>query len=487
VLEIYLPYAPINADVSAELGRLYVDLAVGLAALYLVLTVITFSMSRGLRREAEWNAFLAEHDTLTELPNRALFHHRATTALAAGNPITIAIIDLDRFKEVNDTLGHHNGDELLSELGRRLDAEMRPGDTVARLGGDEFGVILAGPVDAEGALRQLRSVIELEASISGLPLSVEASVGYVVAPDDGTDVDGLLQRADIAMYVAKAHHAGVLRYDSSQNNYDAANIGLIAELRRAIAANELVLHYQPKTNLDNDRVEAIEALVRWEHPTQGLLPPGRFVPLAEQTDIIFDLTTWVLNRALDDLQRIPDDVAVAVNVSARSLSRPDFADGVVEALEHHHVPSRRLVIEVTETALLTDPQRAATILGALSAHGVRISIDDFGSGQTSLGYLSTLPVDELKIDRSFVSDMLESPAHKAIVRSIVDLGHNLSLRVVGEGVETASVLSSLRGVGCDEAQGYLLARPMPLAKLVEWLDRAPAPAPPLARDSHFVP
>ncbi len=195
MLEIYLPYAPINADVSAELGRLYVDLAVGLAALYLVLSVITFSMSRGLRRQAKWNAFLAEHDTLTELPNRALFHHRTTIALAAGTPIAVAIIDLDRFKEVNDTLGHHNGDELLTELGRRLHAEMRPGDTVARLGGDEFGVILTGPVDAEGALRQLRAVIELETSISGLPLSVEASVGYVVAPEDGTDVDELLQRA----------------------------------------------------------------------------------------------------------------------------------------------------------------------------------------------------------------------------------------------------------------------------------------------------
>jgi diguanylate cyclase len=330
-------------------------------------------------------------------------------------------------------------------------------------------------------------VIELEASISGLPLSIEASVGFVVAPEDGTDADELLQRADIAMYVAKVGRAGVVRYDPSQNNYDAANLGLIVELRRAIAEDELVLHYQPKTNLDDGRVEAIEALVRWEHPTLGLLPPGRFVPLAEQTDIIFDLTTWVLNRALEDLHRIPEDIAVAVNISARSLSRGDFADSVVEALDRHHVPASRLIIEVTETALLTDPERAAAILRVLSQHGVRISIDDFGSGQTSLGYLSTLPVDELKIDRSFVSDMLESPAHKAIVRSIVDLGHNLSLRVVGEGVETSGVLTSLRSVGCDEAQGYLLARPMAFATLIAWLDKvfppegatepsAPAPA-----------
>lgn len=422
--------------------------------------------------------YLAEHDTLTELPNRALFHHRASAALAAvpaGKPIAIAILDLDRFKVVNDTLGHQNGDHLLTELARRLAAETRPGDTVARLGGDEFGVILIDPADAEGALRRLRGVIELEALVSGLPLSVEASIGYVVAPEDGTDVDELLQRADIAMYVAKAHNAGVVRYDSSQNSYDAANLGLIAELRRAIASDELVLHYQPKTNLDDGRVEAVEALVRWEHPSQGLLPPGRFVPLAEQTDIIFDLTTWVLDRALDDLHRTPGDIAVAVNVSARSLSRLDFADSVVNALARHDVPARRLIIEVTETALLTDPERAAAILGALSCHGVRISIDDFGSGQTSLGYLSTLPVDELKIDRSFVADMLDSPAHRAIVRSIVDLGHNLSLRVVGEGVETSSVLNGLRSVGCDQAQGFLLARPMPHDKLLEWLERALTP------------
>lgn len=476
VLEIYLPYAPIDADVSAELGRLYFDGAVGLASLYLVLSAIIFSVSRGLRRQAKWNAFLAEHDALTGLPNRALFHHRAKTAVAAGKPTVIAIIDLDRFKEVNDTLGHQNGDDLLVEMAHRLGTETRPGDTVARLGGDEFGIILADAVDPEGALGRLRRVIELEASISGLPLSIEASVGFVVAPEDGTEVDELLQRADIAMYVAKAGHAGVVRYDESQNSYDAANLGLIVELRRAIAANELVLHYQPKTNLDDGRVEAIEALVRWEHPTLGLLPPGRFVPLAEQTDIIFDLTSWVLDRALEDLRSIPVDIAVAVNVSARSLSRGDFADSVVAALEHHHIPAGRLIVEVTETALLTDPERAAAILRTLSQHGVRISIDDFGSGQTSLGYLSTLPVDELKIDRSFVSDMLDSPAHKAIVRSIVDLGHNLSLRVVGEGVETSSVLTSLRSVGCDEAQGYLLARPMALAKLTAWLDNVFPPA-----------
>jgi EAL domain-containing protein (putative c-di-GMP-specific phosphodiesterase class I) len=223
-------------------------------------------------------------------------------------------------------------------------------------------------------------------------------------------------------------------------------------------------------------VEAVEALVRWAHPTQGLLYPVRFVGLAEQTDVIFDLTAWVLRRALQDLAQLPPDLAVAVNVSARNLGRDGFADSVVAELQAQGAPSGRLIIEVTETALLTDPARASANLVSLSSHGVRISIDDFGSGQTSLGYLSSLPVDELKIDRSFIFDMLDNPGHRAIVRSIVDLGHNLSLRVIGEGVETVEVLDSLRAMGCDEVQGFLLAKPMPLDRLITWL--APPPATP---------
>ena len=472
VLEIYLPYAPINADVTADLHNLYRDLIVVLGLLYLALFVITLSVTRGLRRHASWNAFLAEHDSLTDLPNRALFHRRAESALQANNgvkPVAIAIVDLDRFKEVNDTLGHNNGDDLLTELARRLEGASSPGDTIARLGGDEFGIVLTNVVDAERSLRRLRDVIDLEATVGGLPVSIEASIGYVIAPEDGCDVDDLLQRADIAMYVAKAHHSGVVRYDASQDQYDAANLSLVAELRHAIGAGDLLLHYQPKTSLADGRVEAIEALVRWDHPTHGLLYPGRFLPLAEQTDLIFDLTQWVLVTALDDLHRLPAEMRVAVNVSARNLASADFADVVTEALEHSGVAAHRLILEVTETALLTDPLRATAILGALAARGVRVSIDDFGCGQTSLSYLSSLPIHELKIDRSFVFDMLDNPGHAAIVRSIVDLGHNLSFRVVGEGVETSSVLGELRDIGCDEAQGFLLARPMPIDRLVMWL------------------
>jgi len=471
VLEVYLPYAPINADVTADLANLYRDIAIGLALLYFALLAITALVSRGLRRHVAWNAFVAEHDSLTDLPNRTVFHRRAEEVLNGGPaklPAAIAIIDLDRFKEVNDTLGHHNGDRLLAELGHRLQAVTRSDDFVARLGGDEFGVILTNVVDAERSLRRLRDVIDLEVIVNGLPLSVEASVGYVIAPEDGGDVDKLLQRADIAMYVAKDQRAGVVRYDPVQDNYDPANLSLIAELRHAIDAGDLVLYYQPKTRLRDGRVKAVEALVRWNHPTQGLLYPGRFLPLAEQTDLIFDLTRWVLDTALNDVLRMPPDVDVAVNVSARNLASASFAVGVLESLEHCGVPANRLIVEVTETALLADPPRAALILGALDARGVQVSIDDFGRGQTSLGYLSSLPIHELKIDRSFVAGMLDNPTHAAIVRSIVDLGHNLSLRVVGEGVETLSVLNGLRQTGCDEAQGFFLARPMPVEQLLAW-------------------
>ena len=476
VLEVYLPYAPISRDVTAGLHRLYLDLAVGLALLYVALFLITASVSRGLRRESSRNAFLAAHDPLTELPNRALFHHRAKSALSVaaggGESVAIAIVDLDRFKEVNDTLGHQNGDRLLTELARRLAAHMRPGDTVARLGGDEFGLILRGVADPRPVLERLREVIDREVDLSGLPLSVQASVGFATAPDDGTDVDELLQHADVAMYIAKTQHAGVTRYDRSLDHYDAASLALVSELRRAIDAGQLVLHYQPQATLEDRSIHAVEALVRWQHPIHGLLAPGRFLPLAEQTDVIDKLTEWVLRNAVRDVRQLDpaiDGLCVAVNVSARNLARRSFAEDVIRVLDESDMPAQRLVVEVTETALLADPVHAARVLKRLADAGVRISLDDFGQGQTSIGYLSALPIDELKIDKAFVIDMLVNPAHAAIVRSIIDLGHNLGLQVVGEGVETDEIVEALAADGCDIAQGFLLARPMPLASLKPWL------------------
>jgi diguanylate cyclase (GGDEF)-like protein len=476
VLEVYLPYAPIALDVNAGLHTLYRDLLLGLGALYVALFLISVSVSRRLRQQVKENKFLAEHDPLTELPNRSLFHQRAEEAVVhavrSDTRAAIAIVDLDRFKEVNDTLGHDSGDELLTLLAQRLADHTRPQDAVARLGGDEFGLILSEVGDAEDVLRRLRDIIEHEVEVSGLPLSVESSIGYVLSPDDGIDVDDLLQHADVAMYLAKAQHSGVVRYDAEHDHYDAANLGLIADLRRAIDAGELVMHYQPKATLQDGHVGAVEALVRWQHPTLGLLYPDRFIPMCEQTDLIDRLTTWVMRTALTDIRDL-GDVAVSVNVSARTLGRTRFASQVIDVLADLGVPPERLIIEITETALLTDPPRAAAVLAQLDAIGVRVSLDDFGIGQTSLGYLSSLPVHELKIDKSFVIDMLANPAHAAIVRSIVDLGHNLSLQVVGEGVETDAVFATLREAGCDLAQGFLLARPMPADQLRRWLANVP--------------
>ena len=488
VLEVYLPYAPISSDVTAGLNTLYRNLVVGLAVLYLVLFGIAAFVGRRLRQQVKATEYLAQHDSLTDLPNRALFHQRMEAELLrsgqTGRPTTIAIIDLDRFKEVNDTLGHPNGDRLLTALSGRLAAHLRGLDALARLGGDEFGILLGNVGEPEEILNRLREVIEHEVDISGLPLTVEASIGYVVAPEHGVDADELLQLADVAMYVAKRTQAGLVRYDPSQNHYDAANLALVSELRHAIDSDQLVLHYQPKVSLGSRGVNAVEALVRWQHPVHGLLYPDRFIPMAEQTGLIDKLTQWVVARAATELASLGsecDDLTVAVNVSARNLSHVRFAHQVVRAIEAVGIGADRIYIEITETALMTDPGRAAVVLRELHRAGIRISIDDFGTGQTSLGYLSALPVDEMKIDMSFIADMTRNRGHSAIVQSIVELGHNLGFQVVGEGVETDEIQAALAATGCDLAQGYLFARPMPLGQLEVWLSQRIPDAVPDAR------
>jgi diguanylate cyclase (GGDEF)-like protein len=488
VLEVYLPYTPIAHDVTAGLGTLYRDLGLGLAVLYLLLAAISLSATRRLRAQVARNAHLAEHDALTGLPNRELFHRRVVEALAdaerGGPEIAVAVLDLDRFKEVNDTLGHGNGDALLVELARRLELAVGD-DTVARLGGDEFGLILSDrgdPSALHSALHEIRQLVQQEIEIGGLPIAPEASIGYAVSPTDGDTADCLLQHADVAMYDAKSAHSGIARYESALDNYDSTKLALVAELRRAIAANELVMHYQPKAAISTGEIIAVEALVRWNHPDRGLLYPDAFLPIAEQTGIIDSLTRWVLATSLAQLNQWGSaiEVSVAVNISARDLSRPDFADGVLDAIAASGVAAERLLLEITETALFADPARAAGTLQQLVAAGVRISLDDFGCGQTSLSYLSTLPLHEVKIDKGFVLDMLADRSHAAIVRSVVDLAHNLGFEVVAEGVETEQILAALTDLGCDIAQGFLLARPMPAAELPGWLAAHQLPVVPAA-------
>jgi diguanylate cyclase (GGDEF)-like protein len=473
VLELYLPYEPIAAHAAAGQRLIRTVLLIGLGCLWAVLMVITLSVTRRLRRQVAATAFLAGHDPLTELPNRRTFRQRAEASVRAAHRSTaIAVFALDRFKEVNDTLGHRNGDALIEQLGARLLKAMRPGDTVARLGGDEFGVIVREVADAAEAaevLHRLRTVLSDGIIVDCLPLAVEASAGFALAPDDGDDVDTLLRHADVAMYAAKRRHLGLARYDDADNPHDGGALALVGELHRALAEDELVLHYQPKADVCSGRVSAVEALVRWQHPELGLLFPDSFIPAVEQTELIEPLTAWVIEHALRDLDVVDPDgeLRVAVNVSARSLGRADFAASILDVLRRCGARPDRVILEMTETALLVDPERATVALAELADAGIRISIDDFGAGQTSLGYLATLPVDEVKIDKRFVLDMALNPRNAAIVRSVVELAHSLGFTVTAEGVETADSLTDLRAMRCDAAQGYLLSRPVPPEHLLD--------------------
>lgn len=475
VLEVYLPYAPIRREIDEQLHGLYVLLAVGLGLLYLVLAAVSATATRRLRRESMANLHLAEHDHLTGLANRRVFDRRLSELGEGAHPVAaVAVIDIDRFREVNDTIGHQGGDEVILRLAQRLSEAIGPHDLIARLGGAEFGVVLAGVSTeraAEEALHRLRARITEPMTVWGVPLSAEASIGYALALQDGSGTL-LLQRADIAMFAARTTHAGVRRYDSSADDYDSDRLALVGELRRALAGNELVLHYQPTLRLRDDEVRSVEALVRWHHPRHGLLYPDSFLPAAEQTGLIDPLTDWVLSTALEQVStwdRAGAHVDVAVNISARNLTSPGFALRVLEAVQRSGLATRRLVLEVTETAVFVDVDRATTELRTLRDAGIRISLDDFGQGSTSLGYLGRLPLTELKIDRAFVTDMGTDGGHAAIVVSVIELAHNLGMSVVAEGVEDETTLETLRRNGCDIAQGYVLARPMPGAAVLDWL------------------
>ena len=488
VLEVYLPFAPIEAVRHDSLRRMQLVLIAGLAVLWLVLALVVWSVTRRIHRQSERHEHQALHDTLTGLPNRALYADRVQTALAAarrtGTDVGLAIVDLDRFKEVNDSLGHRNGDEFLKLVARRMTDAIRPGDTLARLGGDEFGIVLPGASEAtmEDILNRVQDALGEETELAGVPVSAEASIGYAIWPLDAPDAETLLQRADIALYTAKEARAAVIRYREGIDEFDPQRLGLVAELKRAIVAQDLVLHYQPKIDMLTGRVVAFEALVRWEHPTKGMLPPGDFIPIAESTGLITPLTKWVVDAALEQLASwsttapvgpLVPDLAMAVNVSARNLREEHLATWIFERLEFHGIEPHRLVLEVTETSFASDPVRATQLLETLSAGGVRVSLDDFGQGYTSLGSLGRLPVSELKIDRGFIWAMMASAEDRAIVASVIELGHQLGLSVVAEGVETEAMLDDLRRLGCDTVQGFLFSPPVPANKALGLMETAP--------------
>jgi diguanylate cyclase (GGDEF)-like protein len=468
VLELYLSYDPVAADIRRDLLIVYLLLGGGLLTLYATLFRIVAGASRRLRHQAL-------HDALTGLPNRTLLQRRAERALRGDALGAILLIDLDRFKEVNDTLGHDHGDELLIEVAGRLRAALRAGDTLARLGGDEFAVLLDGLPDrgavAELACR-LQDALRRPFALRGVAVDLEASIGVALYPVHGTDFGTLVQRADVAMYDAKRGRLGVATYSAERDPYSADRLGLLAELRRAITGDELVLHYQPKVALGSGEVIGVEALVRWQHPTRGLLPPVDFVPLAERTGAVAGLTRWVVGSALAQSRAWRDqgiDLPIAVNLAAANIVDAGLPDAIAGLLELHGVPGDRLECEISEHTVMADPVRATDVLARLRALGVRLSLDDFGTGHSSLAYLKQLPLDEVKIDRSFVSGMTEDENDAVIVRSTIDLARNLGLAVVAEGVESAEIMRGLADLRCDTAQGFHVSRPLPAAELGAWL------------------
>jgi diguanylate cyclase (GGDEF)-like protein len=421
------------------------------------------------------NGVEARTDELSGLANRRAFLEAADKRIAEGRgTFSVLLLDLDRFKEINDSLGHLAGDRLLREVGTRLQARMRQGDVLARLGGDEFAILLdnSSPERARDVAERLRLDLQKAFIDEGMTIYSDASCGVAVWPDAASTVEGLLQRADIAMYEAKRERLGTAIYSPDDETDLSEPLRLVEELRTALTDGQLVLYFQPKLDLRTGELPGVEALVRWQHPQRGLLQPDQFLPQAERYGLMRQLTTCVLSLALDQVkewQVAGLDTTVAVNISASNLLDVELPEQVRTLLAVRKLRPSSLMLEVTETTLMVDPARAAELLSRLQRIGVRISIDDYGTGYSSLARLRELAVNELKLDRSFLTGIRDDARAGAIVRSTVELAHSLGLTLVAEGIETEQDESILRGLACDQGQGYHLARPMPGHELIKWI------------------
>ena len=480
ILELYLPYEPIAAVIRAQQRQTQVYLAGGLGVLYLVLGLVSWSTTRRLRQYAEEQTHQARHDSLTGLPNRSWFRYQVDRALSRvpdGACGAVVLVDLDHFKEVNDTIGHQAGDELLRVVAQRLSEHVRTDDIVARLGGDEFGMMLPGVDSREEVLGLLRHVqaglaekLSLGSVSTRMSMTIEASIGVALFPEHGTELSELLHNADTAMYHGKRGSDRIVVWDpmiaTAPTNWHMVR----AELQRALDENELDLHYQPKVDLTTGAVCEVEALVRWNHPQRGTVPPGDFIPVAESSTLIHPLTRWVLRRALYDQRQWRDNGLywpVAVNVSAHNIESPTFAREVLDLIAAGSAQPQDLVVELTETAIVIDSAVAAETMATLTAGGVAISLDDFGTGNTGLQQLRHAPVREVKIDAMFVRDLAVSDNDRDLVAAMIDISHRLGARVVAEGIEDARCADWLRSAGCDLGQGFFFQRPAPWRDLVD--------------------
>jgi diguanylate cyclase (GGDEF)-like protein len=443
------------------------------------LAVAFRAMQEGIVTRESRITDLAYRDALTGLPNRLLFADRLDQALAsaarAGTPLAVLLMDLDHFKYVNDTLGHRIGDLLLKEVAARLQAVLRRAtDTVARLGGDEFAILLAGASasDAQRLGQSVLRALEVPMILEEQVVDIAASIGIATCPEHGNESSKLLRCADVAMYEAKRTSAGIAIWDDNYDQHSLERLSLLSDLRKAVDNDELVLVYQPKIALRPVSELYVEALVRWQHPSRGLVPPSEFIPFAEQTGYIRVITQWVIGRAVAQCaawrrQGLPTNVAI--NISARDLVDSQLPDRFEALLERESCAPSWISLEITESAILDDPGHAIRNLERIAAMGCRIAIDDYGTGYSSLSYLRRLPLHELKIDRSFVTALAHDANDAIIVRSTIDLAHNMGLVVVAEGVEDEATFDALRALGCDTLQGYWISRPLAAAEAEQWL------------------
>jgi diguanylate cyclase (GGDEF)-like protein len=401
-----------------------------------------------------------------------------TAAQESDSSVALLLLDLDHFKHVNDALGHHAGDRLLTQVSARLKTLVRAADTIARLGGDEFAVLVPGAkvASATWAARKLLSAFAAPITLAEGEVQTAASIGIALFPENGSDAAALLRHADVAMYAAKRTGGGFAQYSARQDQQSVDRLTLMNELRQALKSNELVLHYQPKVDLRTGKVVGAEALVRWPHPTRGLLPPDQFIPIAEQTGVVALLTSWVVEAAVAQCriwQESQLPLSVAVNLSMRTLHDPQLPRQIASLLRTHALEPGLVTLEITESALMEDQAGVRQALETLGTMGVKLSIDDFGTGLSSLGQLSRLAVQELKIDKSFVMEMEKRPSDAVIVRSIIEMGHTLGLTVVAEGIENRHMWEVLAHAGCDVAQGYYMSKPLPAAAFARWVLTSP--------------